>query len=249
MFDKPDKFDHLIALAAMQCAKEDAQKFNELDTSEVVFDESYYAERARIIKKCKRTPALKLTKTIVIRLATAIMIMLALVCVLIGCVPRLRQAIYDAIVEWYDDYFAVRYEDPDGKEKETLYEEESTAEIESAEEAPEYIKNVRKPSNLPEGTWEDVVIENNTHISVDYYYGEGYLFSFAQSILNPSESYVDNEEVDVKYITINGNDATVVENKNKREIYIFWNDNEYSYHICSTECDLDALIEYAQSVE
>lgn len=249
MFDKPDKFDHLIALAAMQCAEEEAQKFNELDVSEAVFDESYYAKKAKIIKRCKRTPSFKLTKTIVIRIAAAIMIMLAMVCLLIGCVPRLRQAIYAAIVEWYDDYFAVRYEDPDGKGKETLYEEESITEIEFAEEAPEYIKNVHKPSNLPEGSWEDVIVESATRIIVDYYCGDEYLFSFTQGVLNSSENYVDNEEVDVKYISINGNDATVVESKNKKEIYLFWNDFEYSYYIFSTECDIDTLKQYAQSVE
>ncbi len=249
MFDKPDKFDHLIALAAMKCAEEDAQKFNELDVSEVVFDESYYTKKAKIIKKCKRSPVLKLTKTIVIRIAAAIMIMLALVCVLIGCVPRLRQAIYDAIVEWYDDHFAVRYEDPDGKEKETLYQEESITEVESTEESPEYIKNVRKPSNLPEGAWEDVVIENNTHISIDYYCDEEYLFSFTQSIIKPNEKFVDNDDVRVTNVDINGNTATVVDYIEKREISIMWNDKEYSYHIFSVECDIATLIKYAQSVE
>jgi hypothetical protein len=68
-------------------------------------------------------------------------------------------------------------------------------------------------------------------------------------ILDPSNKYVDNEDVDVTHIKINGNDATVVERIDNKDIDIFWNDSEYSYHIFSTECDLDILVEYAESVK
>ena len=75
------------------------------------------------------------------------------------------------------------------------------------------------------------------------------LFSFSQMLLKPNDNLIDNEDVHVTYVKINSNDATVVESVYEREIYIFWNDGEYSYQIFSTECDIEALIKYAESVK
>lgn len=246
MLNNSDKFDHLIALAAMKCTEEEAGELKSLDTSSVSFDPSYYRKRNKFIRQYKHKSIGR--RSIAIRLAVAIAAALILMSLLIGCVPKLREAIYNAIVEWYNECFSVRYEDPDGKEKETGYEEESTTEAESVV-APTYIKNVRKPSDLPEGVWEDVIIENNTQITIDYYMGDEYLFSFIQVVMKPNDKYVDNDEVNVKYIDINGNNATVIEYIDKKEISIIWSDSEYSYQIFSTECDLPTLIEYAKSVK
>ena len=246
MLNNTDKFDHLIALAAMKCTEEEASELKSLDTSSVSFDPSYYRKRSKVIRQYKYKPNGR--RSTAVRLAVAIAAALILMTLLIGCVPRLREAIYNAIVEWYNECFSVRYEDPDGKEKETGYEEGSTTEAESVA-APTYIKNVRKPTDLPEGVWEDVLTENHTQITIDYYMGDEYLFSFAQAVLKPCDNYVDNEDVNVIQIQINGNDATVLEYKDKKEISIIWSDNEYSYHIFSTECDLETLAEYAKSVK
>ncbi|MBR4031269.1 MAG: DUF4367 domain-containing protein [Clostridia bacterium] len=246
MLNNTDKFDHLIALAAMKCTEEEASELKSLDTSSVSFDPSYYRKRSKIIRQYKHKPNGR--RSTAVRLAVAIAAAVIVMSLLIGCVPRLREAIYNAIVEWYNECFSVRYEDPNGKDKETGYEEESTTEAESVA-APTYIKNVRKPTDLPEDVWEDVIVENNTQIMLDYYCGDEYLFSFTQMIIKPNDKYIDNDEVNVKYIDINGNSATVVEYIGKKEINIIWSDNEYSYHIFSTECDLSTLVEYAKSVK
>ena len=247
MLNNSDKFDHLIALAAMKCADEVADELNSLDTSSVSFDPSYYRKRNKVICQYKhRTTGRRST---VVRLAVAIAAAIILMSLLIGCVPKIREAIYNAIVEWYNDYFSVRYEYPEGQEKETLYEEESTTADELDVDAPTFIEDIHKPRDLPEDVWEDVLSENNTHIIIDYYCGDEYLFSFTQSLLKPIDRYVDNDEVNVKYIDINGNNATVIEYIGKKEISIIWSDSEYSYHIFSTECDLDTLVEYAKSVK
>lgn len=252
MQNKSDKFDHLIALAAMKCLDEEAKALKETDVSDVKFDDSYYRKRSRVISKCKRRSTFKGAKRVAVRLAVAVLITLALTCALIGCVPKWREAIYGAIVRWYEDCFTVSYEEPDGKPKETTYFEEieeTTSNTDSIKDSPTYIEEIRKPTGLPEGAWEDFVLQNNTTISIDYYFNEEYLFSFTQRLLKPNDNFVDNEDVNVTYIKINGNDATVVEYVNKKEIYVLWSDTEYSYYIISTECDLEALIEYAESVK
>ena len=249
MYNNSDKFDHLIALAATKCIEDDAQELNALDTSNVVFDASYYRKRNRYINQCKRRSTLNLTKTVAIRIAVALMIIITLGCVMIGCVPEWRQAIYEAIVEWYDNCFAVHYEDLDGKEKETTYVEENTTVVEPISNAPSSIENVKKPSDLPEGAWEDIVINNLTLITIDYYIENEYLFSFTQTVLEPNDKYVNNEDIDVTYIKISDYEATVAVNTVNKEIHILWNDGQYSYRICSAVCNRETLIKYAESVK
>ena len=249
MQNNSDKFDHLIALAATKCIDEDVKILNDIDITDVNFDASYYRKRKKTINKCKRRATSRLRKVVAVRVAAAVMIMITLGCILIGCVPRWRQAIYEAIVKWYDDCFAVRYEDHGGKEKETGYYQATTSIPDDIIVAPTQIEKICKPRDLPEGVWEDVVLQTSSGIDIDYYLNEEYLFSFTQRLLEPNDNYVDNEDVDVTYIKINGNDATVVEYVNKEERYILWNDGEYSYYIVSTECELEGLIGYAESVK
>lgn len=257
MNNKPDKFDHLIALAAAKCIEEDVKAFKEIDTSEVHFDASYYCKRKRIIKKYKHKRAFKATKTVAIRLLVAIMIMVMLSCALIGCVPKWRRAIYEAIVEWYNDCFVVRYEETDAPPAETRYpettatetEEAAAVEPESTKAAPDHIEEVRKPRELPDGIWEDMVSQNRTTINIDYYVNEEYLFSFTQRVLKSNDKQFDSEGATVKHIKINENDATIVEYINKAEIYVLWSDGEYAYYMVSTGCDMETLVQYAESVK
>lgn len=249
MQNNSDKFDHLISLSAIKCIEEDAKKLKDIDTSDVVFDSSYHRKRNKIINKYRLKPSFKSTKSVMIRVLAAILIMVMLSCALIGCMPRLREAIFNAIVRWYESYVTVNYDRPDGREMETGYEEDAVSQIDTDFVAPKYIENERKPTDLPEGAWEDIILKNSVGLEIDYYCNEDYLFSFSQMLLKPNDKHVDNEDVEVTYVKINGNDATVVEYVNKKEIYILWNDGEYSYQIISTECDLETLISYAESVK
>ena len=257
MQNNSDKFDHLIALAASKCLDEDTKAFMDADTSDVQFDEDYYRKRKQAINRSKRRSTLRCTKTVAIRLLAAIMVMVMLSCALIGCVPKWRRAIFNAILEWYDNYFAVTYEDPDAAPAETRHPETTAAEpAESSPDepaeikaVPTYIEEVRKPRELPDGVWEDVLAQNLTTNNIDYYLDEEYLFSFSQRVLKSNENYVDNQEADIKYTSINGHNATIVKYVNKSELNILWDDGEYTYHIFSTECDEEILITYAESVK
>ena len=253
MQNKSDKFDYFIALAATKCLDEEAKALKETDVSNVEFDAEYYRKREKVINKTKRRAMPRIRKRVIGRVAVAVMIIVMSACVLIGCVPGWRQAIYEAIVRWYDDCFTVRYEEPDGKPQETTYyeelEETTLLSTEPIKSPPTYIEEIRKPTGLPEGAWEDVVLQSSSGVDIDYYLNEEYLFSFTQRLLKPNDNYVDNEDVNVTYIKINGNDATVVEYVNKEERYILWSDGEYSYYIISTECGREALIGYAESVK
>lgn len=239
MWNNADKFDHLISLAALKCTEEEAKKLNEPDTSDVEFGKSYYRKRSRIIRKYRGGYKASGFAVMAVKLAAAAVIIVALLAVLIGCVPGLRQAIYDAVIEWYDEYLSIRFEGPGIPEKET--EENGTP--------PTCIEEHHKPTNLPEGVWEDVILNKNTQISIDYYNGEKYLFSFSQSLLGSNSISVDNEGATITYADINGNSAIVIENKTTNVVSIIWNDKEYVYLLTTEILELEELMQYAKSVE
>lgn len=240
MLNDFDKLDHLIALAASGSLEAEAKELENMDISSVSLSPTYCRKRAKMIRKYKRPHAFRIPKSISVRIAAAIIIIAAVFTVLISCMPGLGKAIYNAIVEWCDQYFTVRYES--GQEQETAYSESSTP-------APAYITEIRKPTNLPENIHEVVAVENATRIIIDYYMEEQHIFSFSQMVLKPFDQYINSEDAETTYSVINGNVATVIEHKISSEICILWNDKEYSYRIFSTESDLASLLKYAEKVK
>lgn len=239
MWNDSDKLDHLIALAASGSLEAEAKELENMDISSVSLSPAYCRKRAKMIRKYKRPRTFGMPKSVSVRIAAAIIIIAAVFTVLISCMPGLGKAIYNAIVEWCDQYFTVRYES--GQEQETAYSESSAV--------PDHIVEIRKPTNLPEGVWEDVLLESRARYNYDYYCGEEYLFSFSQMVLYPFEQYVDSSDVNVTSIDINGYKATVVEYISRKSINILWNDHEYSYKMFSDEVELEDLIKYAENVK
>ena len=240
MWNNADKFDHLISLAALKCTEEEAKKLNESDTSDVEFGKSYYRKRSRIIRKYRGGYKASVFAVMAVKLAAAAVIIVALLAVLIGCVPGLRQAIYDAVIEWYEEYLSIRFDGSGIPEKETE-EDDGTP--------PTCIEEHHKPTNLPEGVWEDVLINTDYEITIDYYMGEEYLFSFSQLLLDTNGISFDNEGATVTYAVINGNNATVIEYETNSTICIVWNDEEYIYLLTTEVFELEELMHYAKSVK
>ena len=114
---------------------------------------------------------------------------------------------------------------------------------------PTYIEEVRKPTYLPEGIWEDVLINTGYHKVIDYYIGEEYLFAFEQALLGSNSITVDNEGATITYADINGNNATVIENRTTNVVSIIWNDKEYVYFLTTEILELEELMQYAKSVK
>lgn len=239
MLNDFDKLDHLIAMAASGSLEAEAKELENMDISSVSLSPAYCRKRAKMIRKHKHHRASAMPKSISVRIAAAIIIIAAVFTILISCMPGLGKAIYNAIVEWCDQYFTVRYESE--QEQETAYSESSSV--------PDHIVEIHKPTNLHEGVREDVLLDNKIKYEADFYLQEQYLFSFSQSVLKPFRQYADNEDIDVTNTMINGNDAIAIEYKFQSEICILWNDKEYSYQMTSNVLDIHQLVQYAEMVK
>ena len=169
-----DKLDYLIALASIGCGDDDVEWFNNLDTSTVVFDQSFYRIRDRKIRRYKRKPFVNAFKKVMSRVAVAILAIISAGTLAVAAIPSLREAVFGAIVEWYEDYLTINYEMPDddtaetesvnGAETETKQDNETTEEI----IAPKWKEEVKTPKYYQEGLIEDIVFKGKIQVIVDY---------------------------------------------------------------------------------
>lgn len=281
-----DKLDILIALVAKDCGNEEVEQMKSLDTSGVVFSRRFYRKKARMIAKYKHYKERMVWKQALIRVAVAIMALMSLAFMTVMAVEPLREAIFQVVVEWYDDYLTIRYEKPDGntpggdtsastqEEGTSAYESESsgglTEESQSSTPQPDEdgtvavtpetpppenvvtppttIEEVRKPTYIPEGVVEDVVLENNTNVIVDYYRGDDWVYSFMQELWTESDIGINNEGASLEYIMVNEHEAVFITLDDASEKFIVWNDGEYMYRLTFLAGSMEEMVAVAKSV-
>ena len=263
-----ERIDHLIAIAASEYLQREVARFESLDTSNVQFDATYYRKRAKIIRQIKRRPMLQKVKLIAVRVAVALLILILLAALVISCVPPVREAVFKAFIAWQDDHFKVSFQVDNGidsgltspaqtdEEKELSTDTGSDSSDTMSSDPPSTevlnpptkIEVKRKPTALPQGTYEDVVWNSPIMLSIDYYLNDGFLFSYSQNLLTAQQGY-DNTNAIITNVLVNGRDGVFVEYNQDSPNYLEWSDGEYRYQIMSEVYGKDELIAIAESVK
>ena len=272
-----DNLDRVLRLLMMDATKDkDYALYESLDVSDVQFDDGYYRKRNAIFRRARLRPIGAACKKILPRVAVVLLAIMSAGFIGIMSISSLREAVWNTIVEWYDDHFTIRYEVPVNNETET---EGTTAESDTngtnvqsplgdapvndsapndtnnstpqmpVVTPPSTIEEIRKPTNLPDGVEEIPLVSTKTSVIIDYYNDDEWLYSFTQNVLKSREIYVDNENVTLTRVDVNGNIATVVQYHEKQEIMIFWNDGDYDYNLVSESRTVEELIMLANTVQ
>lgn len=234
-----DKLDYLIALAAVGCDDEDVEKFNNLDTSKVVFDKSFYRIRDRKIRQYKRRPFVKAFKKVMSRVAVVVLAILSAGMITVAAIPSLREALFDAIVDWYEDYITINYKTS----------EDEIVKPDAAQNYPTTIEQVKKPTYYQEGLVENIAHQNNMQICIDYYFGDELLFSYKQLVFSENDMYINNKSAVVQNMEISGCKANLIELVDSSHKEIIWTDGMYIYQLFTDVCDLELLITVAKSIK
>ena len=245
-----EKFDYLIRLALLDCGEKDAEMFRTIDTSNVVVSPRLRNKIHRLIRRKARENAVKKTRLVFGRIAVAAMLVLSIMFATMMSISAIREAVWKTIVEWHDNYIAIRYESPEDDGKDNV----STNQTDvnggnAAVTPPTEILEVRKPTYLPEGVVEDVVVSAKSMVMIDYYLGEELIYSFDQNILKTNDRYYNNKTAVVKDILVKENKAIVVTYEQTPEVYLIWHDGEYSYVLVSITASLEDMIKIAESVK
>lgn len=257
-----DKLDALISLTAKECGNDDIEMFNNLDTSKVSLDRGFYVKQKQTINKHKHINTVRLIKKCFVRVAVALMALMSLGFLTIMATPSLRNALFEAVIEWYEDYISIQYK-PVGEDtyKSNITDESTNmslidtigneSEIPVVPSPPTKIEKVMKPTYIPEGFEEDMVVSNISVVVIDYYYGDDLVFYFQQILFQDNEKLFDNQSVIIRNTEINGNVASIVEYGSRGEKAIIWTDGIYYYqiYVYTEHISEDELINIATSIK
>lgn len=252
-----DKLDLLIAFSAADCEQEEVEMFRNLDTSGVTLSGDFYAKQRRLVRRYKRKPALVLLRKCLVHAAVVLMAVMSVAFLTAMAIPNVRNAIFDAVVEWYDDYILVRFE-PNGEAgsdgPDTSLNSEATdsgheSDGSQIEITPaEKIEKVMKPSYVPEGAEEDIVNISKSSAIIDYYLADNLILSFTQTLYNSKDKLYDNKTSVSHNIEVGGYSAVALEFESSGRA-IIWTDGVYYYYVHSATLDVDELIKIASSVQ
>lgn len=213
-FAENDRFDCVVRLALLNCGDRDVAMFNAIDDSQVVLSPRLNKRIHRLIAQHAREEMFAPSRRLAVRIIVAAMLILSLSCVAMLSISGVREAIRRVIVSWYEDYLTIEYF-VDENDTTTSSGEETEKNIYSAfpnpkgnctddcacgsdgttaptKPIPTQIEEVRKPV-VPSDIEEDIVGKNALTISIDYYRGDDYIFTYSQLVLKKSQKYFDNE--------------------------------------------------------
>lgn len=111
------------------------------------------------------------------------------------------------------------------------------------------IKEVKKPSWVPDGIEEFEIMNNQGFVVLEYCSGDKYCFCYVQSPIANEDIHVDNEGATVTLVNINGLSGTFITYSTDSRINLFWNDDDYIYQVWSETLTSEEVIKVAESVK
>ena len=188
--DKKDKLDALILLAGDALV---AKNLNtDLTDGAPVVNRPKSLDRkiARMIQHERHKPYNEVF-VILKQTAAVFLVVCTLILAMAMSVEAVREAFWNAVVEWFDKYISVVYE--------------------CKADPPDVIEEYKKPQLVPVGA-ERVVRMKNQYLYIVDYYSSNYLsFTFQQTLIDHKERFYDRNVDNVSEILINNNKAYFTE--------------------------------------
>ena len=247
-YAEDNHLDFFIKLALLDCGGKDAKMFDEIDDSQVILSARLDRKIKSLIRRSQRSFAAERRKRVFVRISVAAMLIMSLLFAALISITAVREAIWEALVEWHENYVIVRFEDPDNKPSGNGGNGKEDDSQDNTISPPTKIEDVRVPAYVVEGAVEDV-FQSMIKVSVDYYRDDSFLYSFVQKILTDRNIYVNNDGAITEELDINGELGTLVTYSDKSETILIWSDQEYVYSLYTTELDTETLVKIALSVK
>ena len=185
--------------------------------------------KRRIIRRAKRG-------TVTVMQYAKRVAVIALIVISIGfagvlSIDAVRAALWNAIVEWYEEYIAVAF-----------VQEETVS-------APTEILEYREPRGLGEEFVRYEVGRNESSLIVEYE-SDVVLISYRQAVFDQFEIFLSNHESEIfNEIKVNGYPGMITSATTniEQQLTILWHDDEYTYFIIGN-ITVDELLKVAESV-
>ena len=228
-----DRLDALIALSSRSLIDDEAEKFLELEPYQDI-SEKARRKAMQIIKRAERKkrshPAFHALKIA----AIACLICISLVFTACVSIPEVREAMWEAVVEWYDEYIAVRFRGNSSRSG-------------ASSRAPASIEEVNLPKYMPDG-YTTTAFRSKTLFSAEYYDSDGnYAFTYIQGTQEREILQIDTPKAPPKNVDINGNEGILVIEDGI--MAVVWQDSRYMYVIHGVFETQEDILKVCRSVK
>ncbi len=271
--NKHTNFDILLYLAAEECAISDVEKFLALDDSNVIISSATQRKAKRIIRRSegKSHPMWSTIKYA----AVACLIIMSICFTACICIPKVREAIKEVFVEWYEGYIAIGFtsneeDDTDPPIGASNVEvngmnigsteassEQATTENETQSTEPDVtpplppttIEKKAYATYLPEGYVEEVKYDN-LRIYQLVYLNDGILqFILLQKPIDEYLVWADSENQNIQKVYVQDKEAILTIHEARKNTYnLVWQTSEYEYQLSGTFSSIDELIKIAEGI-
>ena len=241
------KFDAILSASLSQNVSIEAQAFLDMDVSDVKDNPKFKNRILKIVQgkrvKSTRTPSWRIV-------LVAALLAISLIFTACMCIPKVREAIWNIIVEWYDGYIDVSFE-PENTTNPNV--NNSSSDTNTNKTPPSSIEKEAIATYLPEGYYASNSVSQTMVRYVFYCDGEGdRQFKLIQKVIDESNSgslKVDNEKDTITTVSINGFAGLLISySDSPRTYYLAWQDEEYQYWLYGTFESVSELIKIAQGI-
>lgn len=235
---KYNNFELLLTAAAEECCEQEATDFLSIDAANFEITRS---EEKRIWHMINKNTGSKTSWKVIKIAVVACLVFLAIGFTACMCIPEIRNAIKEVIIEWHEGYIAI------GFEEETL--EESRQETVEPT-PPKTIESKAYASYLPKSYELEIDMDNKFMYIVSFYYESELAFSLTQTPISDENVWVNSENAKIYNVKINEYNAIMIEFLEYPQWYCaVWQDRYYEYEITGSFSSMDELIKVAEGIK
>lgn len=257
-----DKLDQLLALYTGRCVDDEAEYFLSVDVSGIEYNEEIKKRMLRYAFKRSRYERKRYAVKVILVACLVAMSVVFTACV---SIPKIREAIWGAVIEWYDDHISVKFEEiteqtvettrttetsEDQLSTEMTGEAETSATTEEAVTPPKTIEQKAYIANLPEEYHAEEASSLSVSCTTNFYNENNELrFCLFQTGMDDYLTRLDIENEKIVELRINENIALLLEDTEQTGIYtLLWTDGIYGYTLYGMFDSLYDMLEIASRV-
>jgi len=229
---KFNKLDAVILLAGDVLIEQDVAYARSLDTTDSIISKRADRKIRRNINMTFKSHEYRRGLVITKRVVAALLIVCTVLFASAMSIEAVRTNFWNAIVEWFDDYISIKFD--------------QTPAI-STENAVDF----KEPAYLPNGYEAANRFITDYSNKITYHVNDTKALIYIQKVISSNETLIDNKNCIIHDIEISGYPGILAVYSNDIFLYtLMWKDFKYSYMIESYNLDLseDELFKLAESI-
>lgn len=227
---KNDKLDALIIMSGDVLIKKNYELYQNTDVSGVIKPKSLDRRVMRNINRENRKKEYGNLYKYLRRCAVLILVVCTVSFAVMMSVEAVRSAVWNAIIEFFDDYLSISYV--------------------MDSEVPDKIEQKSEPEiGRPE--WEKQVVADNNGMYVVVYRENGEkIITYMQRVIDENNTWFDNENTEIQNIKIGEMSAVLMFRTDMQTYSLSWSDGRYEYSLesHSSEITKEDLISFAKTL-